>query len=158
MKRRIKVILEYILAFVVIFLLLLAIVGVVVVKFHGDDLQAYVMEQVNDRLDTKVSVEDVSVRVFRKFPSTSIVLHDITLWSSHNFNVRDFDGTGADTLLTAETVSVSFNLFGMIRKRFNIRQVEIRKGSLRLLTDSNGEGNYKLLVKQDLVNPYGFIL
>jgi hypothetical protein len=149
MKRRFKIILEYILAFVVIFLLLLAIVGVVVVKFHGDDLQAYVMEQVNDRLDTKVNVEDVSVRVFHKFPSTSIVLHDITLWSSHNFNVRDFNGTGADTLLTAETVSVSFNLFGMMRKRFNIRQVEIRKGSLRLFTDSNGEGNYKLLIKQD---------
>jgi len=149
MKRRIKIILEYILAFAVIILLLLAIAGVVVVKFNGDELQEHVMEMVNNRLDTKVDVEDVSVRVFHKFPSTSIVLRDVTVWSSHNFNIREFEGTGADTLLTAETVSVSFNLFGMIRKRFNIRQVEIRKGSLRLFTDSKGEGNYRFLVKQD---------
>jgi len=37
----------------------------------------------------------------------------------------------------------------MIRKKFNLRQVEIRQGSIRLLTDSSGEGNYKMLVRQD---------
>lgn len=145
MKRRIKVILEYILGFVVIILLVLAITGVVVVKFYGDDLQEYVLDQVNDRLDTKVTVEAVSVRVFHKFPNTSIVLENMTVWSSHNFNSRDFDGTGADTLLTAKTVSMSFNLLGMIRKKYNIRQLEISNGSLQLFTDSWGEGNYMLL-------------
>ena len=117
MKRQVKIIIEYISAFVLITLLLLAITGVVVVKFYGDDLQAYVMDQVNNRLDSKVDVEEVSVKVFYKFPNTSIVLSDITIWSSHNFNTSDFYGTGADTLLTAETVSISFNLFGLIRKK-----------------------------------------
>ena len=57
------------------------------------------------------------------------------MWSSHNFNTRDFDGTGADTLLTAETVSISFNMFGLIRKKYNIRQLEINNGVLHLFTD-----------------------
>ncbi|MEN8157674.1 MAG: AsmA-like C-terminal region-containing protein [Bacteroidota bacterium] len=144
MRRRIGVILEYIVAFVVIISLLLAIAGVVVVKFYGEDLQNYVLEQVNEQLDTKVYIEDVSVKVFQKFPSTSIVLHNITVWSSHNFNMSDFEGSGADTLLTAETVNISFNLFGMIRGKFNIRQVEIKNGSLQILVDSKGEGNYRL--------------
>ncbi|MEN8227173.1 MAG: AsmA-like C-terminal region-containing protein [Bacteroidota bacterium] len=144
MKRRIRIILEYLSAFVLITLLLLAITGVVVVKFYGDDLQTYVMEQVNNRLDSKVNIEEVSIRVFHKFPNISIVLRDITIWSSHNFNTRDFVGTGADTLLTAEKVSVSFNLFGLIRKKYNIRQLEIIGGTLHLFTDRDGEVNYKM--------------
>jgi hypothetical protein len=149
MRRLIGVILEYAAAFAVIILLLLAIAGVIVVKFHGDDLQAYVMEQVNERLDVKVDVEEISVKVFHKFPSTSIVLRNIIIWSSHNFSIHAFEGPGADTLLTAETVSISFNLLGMIRKKFNIRQVDIRNGSVQLLTDSRGEGNYLLVTGQD---------
>lgn len=145
MKRQVRIILEYLAAFVLITLLLLAIIGVVVVKFHGNDLQDYVMEQVNNRLDSKVDVGDVSVRVFHKFPNTSIVLRDITVWSSHNFNPRAFDGEGADTLLRAESVSISFNLFGLVRKKYNIRQLEIKQGALYLFTDRNGEGNYNLL-------------
>jgi len=145
MKRRARIILEYLSAFVLISLLLLAIAGVVVVKFYGNDLQAYVMDQVNNQLDSKVNVEEVSVRVFHKFPNTSIVLKDVVLWSSHNFNTRDFEGLGADTLLTAEKVSVSFNLIGLIRKKYNIRQLEINSGILHLYTDRTGEGNYKMM-------------
>lgn len=145
MKKQARIILEYLAAFIVISLLLLAIAGVVVVKFYGDDLQTYVMDQVNNRLDSKIDVEEISVKVFYKFPNTSIILSDITLWSSHNFSASDFDGAGADTLLTAESVSVTFNLFGLIRKKYNIRQLEINNGILHLYTDLSGEGNYKVL-------------
>lgn len=149
MKRYVRIIFEYLLAFVLITLLLLAITGVIVVKFHGDDLQAYVMDQVNNRLDSKVNVDEVSVKVFHKFPNTSILLNNITIWSSHNFNTRDFDGSGADTFLTAETVSISFNTFGLIRKKHNIRQLEIKNGVLHLFTDRAGEGNYNLLANNN---------
>ncbi len=85
MKRTFRIILEYVSAFVLIIVLILAITGVVVVKFYGDDLKTYVMDQVNDRLDSKVDVEDVSVKVFHKFPNTSLVLREVIIWSSHNF-------------------------------------------------------------------------
>ncbi|RLD26041.1 MAG: hypothetical protein DRI70_06220, partial [Bacteroidetes bacterium] len=148
MKRQVKIILEYISAFVLISLLLLAITGVVAVKFYGEDLQTYVMDQVNNSLDSKVNVEDISVKVFHKFPNTSLVLQDITVWSSHNFNTSKFEGPGADTLLTAEKVSLSFNLFGLIRNKYSIRQLEVSNGTLQLFTDQNGEGNYKILAKK----------
>lgn len=144
MRLRARVILEYLSAFLLIVLLLLAITGVVVVKFYGDQLQTFVMDQVNQRLDSKVDVEEVSVKVFHKFPYTSIVLRDVTVWSSHNFNTREFDGKGADTLLTAELVSVSFNPYSLIRKNYNIRQLEVSNGMLHMYTDRSGEGNYRI--------------
>ena len=148
MEKQLRIILEYFLAFVLIILLMITIAGVVVVKFYGEELQEHVMELVNQRFDTNAEVEEVSVRVFHKFPNTSIVLKNVIVWSSHNCKIQDFEMPGSDTLLTAETVSISFNLLGMIRKKFDIRQIEIRKGSLQLLTDSKGEGNYRLRKEQ----------
>lgn len=145
MRRIIRIILEYLLAFAVIFLLLLAITGVVMVKFYGEDLKRHVMDQVNEKLESTVEVEEVSVQVFHNFPNTSILLEGVTIWSSHNFNPKAFAGPGADTLLTARTASASFNLFGLLRKKYNLKKLEIRQGQINLLTDQNGEGNYQLL-------------
>jgi len=147
MGRLTRIIFEYLLAFVLITLLLFAIASVVVVKFYGDDLQSFVIKEVNSNLDSKVYVAEVDIKIFHKFPNTSIVLNEITVWSSHNFNTYDFQEGGADTLLTAETVNVSFNLFNLIRKKYNIRQLEIKNGALHLFTDRAGEVNYHLLVK-----------
>ena len=144
MRKRLLIILEYLSALVLIVMLLLTISSVIAVKFHGDDLKAFVMEQINHRLDSKVDVEEITVKVFQKFPNTSINLQNVTIWSSHNFNTRNFNGQGADTLLVARNVNVSFNLIGLIRKKYNIRQLEIKEGILHLYTDLNGEGNYQI--------------
>lgn len=144
MKQKLRILLEYLSAFVLIVLLLLAIVSVVVVKFYGDDLKLYVMEVINDRLDSKIDVEEIDVKVFQKFPNTSIRLEGVTVWSSHNFDAFNFNGPGPDTLLAAKTVNVSFNLLGLLRKKYNIRQLEIKDGILHLYTDHKGEVNFKL--------------
>jgi AsmA-like C-terminal region len=144
MKHKVRAILEYLSAFVLIILLLFSIAGVVVVKFYGDNLKTYVMEEINERLDSSVDVEEITVKVFQKFPNTSIQLKNVSIWSSHNFNTRNFSGPGADTLLYAENVNVSFNLIGLIRKKYNIKQLEIKTGILHLYTDSSGEINYQI--------------
>lgn len=149
MKQRLKILLEYLTAFVVIILLLLTIASVVVVKFYGDDLKSYVMEQINNRLDSKVDVEEITVKVFQKFPNTSIHLQNVTIWSSHSFNTRDFNGPGADTLLYAESINISFNLIGLIRKSYNVKQLEIKDGTLHLYTDLEGEGNYRVFSREN---------
>ena len=147
MKKRGRIILEFLSATVLIALLLAAIASVVVVKFHGDDLKSFVLQQINDRLDSKVDVDEISVRMFRKFPNTSIQLKHVTVWSSHRFNTRDFDGPGADTLMTAAYINVRFNLLGLIRKKYNIRQLEIGEGILHLYTDREGEINYQVFAQ-----------
>ena len=145
MKTRGRIIFEFLSASVLIALLLTAIASVVVVKFYGDDLKSFVLQQINDRLDSKVDVDDISVKVFQKFPNTSIQMKQVTVWSSQHFNTRDFSGPGADTLLTADYVYVRFNLLGLLRKKYNIKQLEIRQGTLHLYTDREGEINYQVL-------------
>jgi hypothetical protein len=149
MKKRLRILFEYLSAAVLIILLLITITSVVVVKFYGDDLKSFVMDQINHRLDSKVDVDEITVKVFQKFPNTSIRLENVTVWSTHNFDARNFQGPGADTLLSASHVNVSFNLLGLIRKKYYIRQLEIEKGILHLYTDQSGEVNYKLFSGDD---------
>ena len=68
MKQKLRILLEYLSAFVLIILLLLAIASVVVIKFYGDDLKLYAMEVINNRLDSTIDVEEIDVKVFQKFP------------------------------------------------------------------------------------------
>lgn len=145
MRKKARVILEYALAIAVVILLGFAIAGVIVVKFHGEELEAYVVDQISEQVDARIDVDDISVKVFHKFPHTSLVIRNVCVWSSHNFSSRDFHGVAADTLLTAESISISFHLPKLIRKKFDIRQVEIKQGSLQILTDQHGEGNYRFL-------------
>jgi len=144
MKKRLRILFEYLSATLLIILLLTAITVVVVVKYYGEDLKSFVMEQINHRLDSKVDVDEITVNIFQKFPNASIRLENVTIWSTHNFNARDFKGSGADTLLSAEHINVSFNLLKLIRKKYHIRQLEIEHGVLHLYTDVDGEVNYKL--------------
>ena len=74
MKQKLRILLEYLSAFVLITLLLLAIASVVVVKFYGEDLKLYAMEVVNDHLDTKMNVQEIDVKVFQKFPNTDTII------------------------------------------------------------------------------------
>ena len=144
MKLKLRILLEYLSAFVLIILLLLAIASVVVVKFYGEDLKLYAMEVVNDHLDTKIDIQEIEVKVFQKFPNTSLHLEGVTVWSSHNFDAYNFSSPGPDTLLSARTINVSFNLLGLIRKKYSIRQLEIKDGMLHLYTDTRGEVNFKV--------------
>ena len=144
MRKQLRILTEYLFATVLIFLLLLAIAGVVVVKFYGEDLKVFVMEQINHRLDTKVDVDDISISVFHNFPNTSIQLENVTIWSTHNFSTRDFEGSGADTLLSAEHIHVRFNLLKVIRKKYHIRKLEIDEGTMHLYTDRHGEVNFRI--------------
>jgi hypothetical protein len=144
MRKRLRILIEYLSATLLIILLLLAIAGVVVLKFYGEDLKVFVMDQINHRLDAKVDVSEISVNVFHNFPNTSIQLQDVTIWSTHNFSTRDFKGPGADTLLSAEYIHVSFNLLKLIRKKYHIRKLEISNGTLHLYTDRHGEVNFSI--------------
>lgn len=145
MNRVIRSILEYLAAFITIILLLLAIAGVIVFKFHGEELQVFVMEQINEELDCKVDVEEINLKVFRKFPHASIHLEEVIVWSSHNFSTRDFPGKGADILLHAESIDVSFNLLSLLAKNYRVREIDIISGELHLYTDAFGEINYHIL-------------
>ncbi len=142
--KKIRIFLEYIAAFLIIFFLLFVIASVVVVKFYGDELQKYTMEIINDQIDTKISVEEVGISIFRKFPNTSVFFNDVTVWSGHSFRREEFPGISTDTLFVADRLYLQFNILDLLRKKYAIKSLEARNGKLNILIDSSGKGNYSI--------------
>ncbi len=149
MLNRLKKSLEYFGAVLLIALLLTAIGGVIVVKFYGDDVSRYALEEINSRLDTRISVNKVSVSFFQRFPYISIVMDDVTAWSGKGFAHYDFPYTNTDTLFHASALYFQFNPLSLIRHRYKIGKIEAVSGFLHLYTDLNGRGNYHFLKEGD---------
>jgi len=145
--RKIRVFLEYLAAFVIIFLLLFIIASTIVIKFYGDDLKTYALELVNEEIDTKASVGETGISVFRKFPNTSVYLNDVMIWSGHAFDRNQFPGKDTDTLFYADRVFLRFNMLDLLRKRFTVKSLEARGGKLTILIDEQGNTNFSIQKK-----------
>ena len=140
--KRIRIFVEYLAAFLIIFMLLSVITSVVIAKFYGDDLQEYAMELVNEQLDTKVTIDEIGISILRNFPNTSLFIKNVTVWSGNSFNRLEFQNISPDTLFTAERLYLKFNLPNLLRKKFSIKSLEAKEGLLRILIDSSGIGNF----------------
>lgn len=147
--KKIRAFLEYLAAFLIIFLLLSVITSVVIVKFYGDDVQEYTMDLINDQLDARISVGEVGISVLRKFPNTSVFFNDVTVWSGHRFDRSAFGDISPDTLFVADRLYLQFNLLDLLRKRFTVKSLEAREGSLRILIDGAGNGNFQVQKKKE---------
>lgn len=142
--KQIRHFLEYLLAFVLVLALIFAIASVIIVKFYGDDVKEYALEIINQQVETKIQVEEIGVGIFRNFPYTSVFFRDVVVWSGHGFRRGEFPAYSRDTLLTAQSVSLQFNLFDLARKQYDVRRLSVTNGTVRLLTDSLGGNNFTI--------------
>jgi len=147
--KKIRNLFEYLAAFLIILVLLTTISSVIVVKFYGDNVRDYAMDMLNDQLDTKITVGEIGVSIFRKFPNTSVFFNDVTVWSGHQFERGEITEISPDTLFVADRLYLQFNLLDLLRKRYTIKSLEAREGSLRILIDSNGRGNFNVTSQSD---------
>ncbi len=140
--KKIRIFFEYLAALLIISFLLSFIAGVVIAKFYGDDLQEHAMELLNEQLDTKVTVEEIGISIFKNFPNTSLYLKNVVIWSGHAFNRDEFLNMSPDTLITATRVYLTFNLPDLIQGKFSIQGLEVREGMVRVFIDNSGIGNF----------------
>jgi hypothetical protein len=140
--KHIRHFIEYLLAFVLVLVLVFAIASVIIVKFYGDDVKEYALQTINQQVETKVQVEAIGIGIFRNFPYTSVFFNDVVVWSGYGFQRDEFSEGQRDTLLTARSVSLQFNLFDLVRRQYDVRSLSITGGAVRLLTDSTGGNNY----------------
>lgn len=146
--KKTRIFIEYLAAFLIISFLLSVIAGVVVAKFYGDDLQEHAMGLLNEQLDTKVTVEEIGISVFKNFPNTSLYLKNVTIWSGHAFNRDDFSNMSLDTLITASRIYLTFNLPDLIQGKFSVQSLEARDGIVRVFIDKSGIGNFQIKKKE----------
>ncbi|MFZ5939658.1 MAG: AsmA-like C-terminal region-containing protein [Bacteroidota bacterium] len=145
MLKKIKKYLEYAAALLLIFFLVLAIGGVVLVRFYEDEVKEYALKEINASLDTRITVENIEVSFFQRFPYVSIVLEEVNAWSGRDFSQQDFPAINTDTLFHAKTVYFQFNPLYLLKNEYKIGRIQAVSGKVHLYSDLSGRGNFHFL-------------
>ena len=155
MRKKLKKVVFNLLWLIISLAILFVASGIFLTKKYEDLITQRAVEQVNQLLETKISIDEIKVSLFSKFPYVSVVFKDVVVWSAHNFHREEFVEMNCDTLLSAENIYLQFNITQLLFRKYNIKRVLIDKGSANLLIDQAGNRNYKIFMEVGEKNEEG---
>jgi AsmA-like C-terminal region len=118
-----------------IILVLLATAGVIFSTLYEDEVKAYILEQINENVDTKIDVKEVNFSVFKKFPYASLEFKKVTAEEVVNSDKKG-------TLFSAQKIYLQFNIIDILNKDYTIKKVNVENGIVNVKIDKNGNDNY----------------
>jgi hypothetical protein len=105
----------------------------------------YLKGYLEEHLLTRLSMdENIRFRFFRGFPNTTIEVKNVLLLSGADFARGDFGHSYADTLLHAQSAYLRFNPFKILRKKYDLKKIEISHGTINILFDKQNRNNLKI--------------
>ena len=143
MRRFLKISLYCFIILITLFVLT-SLTGIFLVKKHGDKIKDYALNSLNKELAVKVEIKKADITFFKTFPFISMVLQDAITFSGEELSGNDFNGINADTLFRAENIYIQFNIIDILKGNYKIKRILAENGELKILTDKQGNTNYKL--------------
>jgi len=141
-NKKTKQILKYFALFITIIILLIVLISVTIGFFYGDKVAAFVIDELNKNIETKLEVKEVKFSALRKFPNASIELIEVSITSSSNFNKKQFNKEYTEKFITAGRIFLQFNIMDIFNENYKIKWLEIENAKINILTDSKNNINY----------------
>jgi hypothetical protein len=110
--------------------------GLVLGIVFEDEVKQQIVNEVNQGLNTEITVDHISFSVLRKFPNASLRFQNLMALDAIETNAPK------DTLLYASDLFLEFNLFDVFSRNYSIRKVAVSDAVLRLKVDENGHDNF----------------
>src|SRR5258705_5528634 len=96
-----------------------------------------VKSEINKSINAKVEFRDVSLSLFRHFPSISISITDLSVAGVNEF--------ASDTLLSTKTLDATANLWSIIRgKNIKVYGVYLNSPRIHALVNKDGKANWDI--------------
>ncbi|MHB8259290.1 MAG: AsmA family protein [Bacteroidia bacterium] len=129
---------------IMLIIMLLLCVTVISVPFlFKDKIKTKLLVEIDNNINAKVNFSELGFSSFKKFPHFTITLHDATV-----IGIDDFAG---DTLVAAKELSVSLNLYKMIKGQdIEINGIQLEEPLIYARILANGKANYDI-TKPDTV-------
>lgn len=105
----------------------------VATAFFEDDIKAYALEQLDAQLITQMQVESLDFTLIDHFPQASLRFNDVVIEETFE---------AADTLLAAETVYLTFNIWDLIGGNYTLESIDIQEAQVNLKRNESGDDNY----------------
>ncbi|MDA3890500.1 MAG: hypothetical protein PF517_02420 [Salinivirgaceae bacterium] len=139
MKKTVKIFLKFL-------LLIVFLAGLLFItsKIFEEKIVQKAVSVINNQLDVPIYVESLQFSLLRKFPDATLLLNDVSLLSSKNFNKSDFDASYADTLVYFKELYLAVNVWALLKNKLDITKAYAQKGYVNFLVDKNGKENFKV--------------
>jgi hypothetical protein len=135
---------KYLLLAVLFVVFAIVIAGSVIGLYYQDEVRQYMINEINRHVDSEIVVRDLSFSVLRKFPQASIEFKDVFIGIAPGYEFCQDQGKNTDTLFTAESVFLQFNIRDIFRKQYSINRVLAINGVFNMAVNASDQVNYRI--------------
>ena len=133
-------IIKYIVSILAIIILLLFGVLFSVVKLYDKEIKEIALKQINNQLISPMIIQDIELSAFSYFPAISLQFS--------NLLIKDPTASN-DTLLFATNAFLNFDAYDLINKKYNVRKLVLKNGSLAAKVSEDGKENFEVFVSNN---------
>ncbi len=125
-----------------IIIAIFVVIGFIFSTVYEDKVKAYIVEQINNSINTKIDVKEVEFSVFKKFPYASLEFQEVT---AEEVTKKD----NKQHLFKAQSVYLQFNIIDILNENYTIKKVELEDGMINVKIDKYGNDNYHFWKKAE---------
>jgi hypothetical protein len=123
----------------------------------GDTISAYLVNKLNENINTKVEVSKMHFSLLKRFPNASIEFKNVTVFSSNNYQHHISD-TLPNELLKSKYIILEFNILDLINKRVTLNEIGLKNARIQFLRNAKGQANYDILKHDTAKSLFSFDL
>lgn len=102
---------------------------------YEDEVKNFILSEINNRLNTKVDMEEINFSVFKKFPYASLELKNVRADEVISKEKKD-------DLFKIKSIFLQFNIIDIIKENYTIKKIAVEDGFINLSIDKKGNDNF----------------
>ncbi|MDG1689695.1 MAG: AsmA-like C-terminal region-containing protein [Flavobacteriales bacterium] len=110
------------------------------IKLYDKEIKEIALQQINNQLISPMIVQDIELSAFNYFPAISLQFSNLLIKDPLANN---------DTLLFAKNAFLNFDAYDLINKKYIVRKLVLKNGSLAIKVNSDGKENFNVFVSND---------
>lgn len=116
---------------------------------YRDRVKDLFLEDINRRLRTEITVDNIQLSLLRSFPMASLRFHDVAI-------LETGEATDKEVLLSARSIHLEFDLYDILRKEITVKRISLSDGHFSPAISEGGTPNYLFWDQAPATNGTGF--
>ncbi|NVO02601.1 MAG: hypothetical protein HXX09_07830 [Bacteroidetes bacterium] len=116
----------------------LILTAVILAYIFEDKVKNFVVDELNKKLNSEISVKEIDLSLIKKFPYASLTFTDVVAKDANNSNLKG-------DLLKAQNVYLQFSIWDLFDQNYRIKKIELSNATLNLVVYKDNTDNFHIL-------------
>jgi len=139
-----------ILKYLLLIITLVVIISSSLTYMYKDKIIQHFITEMNDKLNTPISVQKIDISLFDQLPYISVVLHQVV--------VQESLSNSKESLLKAQKISCALNPLDILMGDYSVQKLDIKDAIIMVRVDQYNTPNYLIFKKNEGDSSGGSVL